>query len=352
MFHQLKSSRPQVVMGAILLAVYFLMALGPAPAFGQEPFYKGKTIRFIVGFSAGGGFDTYTRLIARHMGRHIPGNPTMIVENMAGAGSLIAGNYIYKAKPDGLTIGNWLGLLALQQVMGEKRVEFDARKFEWIGAPLGDSNVCALTRGSGVSNVDQWFGARRPVKIGGIAPGSPNSDIPRILKETLDLPIQVVDGYKGTADLRLAADSGEVDGGCWAWESIKVTWRKGIESGNVRVVLQVLAKRHPELPDVPNAIELAKTEEARQLIKVGITDPSAVSRPYSLPPGTAKDKVKILRDAFMATMKDPQFLAEAKKSNLDLSPYSGEEIERIVQGFYRLPPALIMKLKDIVVPKK
>lgn len=318
-----------------------------------EDFYKGKTIRFVVGFSAGGGFDTYTRTIARHVPKHIPGNPTAIVENMAGAGSLIAANHVYKAKPDGLTIGNWIGTLILQQVMGgQKGIEFDARKFEWIGLPVGDSNACALTKASGVTNVDRWFAAKEPVKIGGIAPGTANSDIPRVLKAALNLPIQLVEGYKGTADLRLAADSGEVDGGCWAWESIKVTWRKGIESGNIKVLIQALPKKHPALMDVPNAIELAKTEEARQLIKVGIMDASTIIRAYSLPPGTPKERVKILRDAFTATMKDPEFLAEAKKSSMDLNPMSGDEIENIVQRFFKLQPGLVAKLKDVLVPKK
>lgn len=333
----------------ICVALFFIFA---SIAQAQE-FYKGKTIRFVVGFSAGGGFDTYTRTIARHIPKHIPGNPTAIVENMTGAGSLIAANHVYKAKPDGLTIGNWIGTLILQQVMGgQKGIEFDARKFEWIGLPVGDSNACALTKASGVTNVDRWFAAKVPVKIGGIAPGTANSDIPRVLKAALNLPIQLVEGYKGTADLRLAADSGEVDGGCWAWESIKVTWRKGIESGNIKVLIQALPKKHPELMDVPNAIDLAKTEEARQLIKVGIMDPSVIIRAYSLPPGTPKERVKLLRDAFTATMKDPEFLAEAKKSSMDLNPMSGDEIENIVQGFFHLQPGLVAKLQDVLVPKK
>lgn len=319
-----------------------------------EDFYKGKTIHFVVGFSAGGGFDTYTRTIARHMPKHIPGNPSTVVENMAGAGSLIAANYIYsKAKPDGLTIGNWFGSLMLQQVMGgQKGIEFDARKFEWIGAPVADSNACAFTKASGITTMDQWLAAKRPVKIGGIAPGTANSDIPRVLKTALNLPIQLVEGYKGTADVRLAADAGEVDGGCWSWESIKVTWRKGLESGDVKVVIQALPKKHPELQDIPNAIDLAKTEEARQLIKAGLNDPTVIARPYSLPPGTAKERVRILREAFMATMKDPEFLAEAKKASLDLNPVSGEEVESIVQDFFKLAPGLIAKLRDILVPAK
>lgn len=350
-----QGSRVGGIKGFVLLSLYLFIPLSfSAPAFGQEPFYKGKTVRFVVGFSAGGGFDTYTRIIGRHIPKHIPGNPSTIVENMPGAGSLISANYIYhQAKPDGLTIGNWFGSLILQQVMGgQKGIEFDARKFEWIGAPSGDSNVCAVTKASGVTTIEQWLAAKAPVKIGGLAPGTANSDIPRVLKATLNLPIQLVEGYKGTADLRVAADSGEVDGGCWSWESVKVTWRKGIESGDVKVLIQALPKKHPELLDVPNAIDLAGTEEARQLIKAGLNDPTIIARLYSLPPGTPKERVKMLREAFTATMKDPEFLAEAKKANLDLNPISGEEGESTVQGFFKLPPDLVARLREILVPRK
>lgn len=332
------------VIGFVLLA---------SIATGEE-FYKGKTVRLVVGFSAGGGFDIYARAIARHIGKHIPGNPSIIVENMTGAGSLIAANYIYnKAKPDGLTIGNWVGALVLQQVMGgQKGIEFDARKFEWIGLPAGDSSSCALTKAGGITSVDKWLAAKQPVKIGGLAPGSVTSDIPRVLKAALNLPIQVVEGYKGTAEIRLAADSGEVDGGCWGWETIKVMWRKGIELGDVKVVIQAVPKKHPELQDVPNAVDLARSDEARQLIKAGIIDPATIVRSYSLPPGTPKERVKILRDAFMATMKDPEFLAETKKSELDLNPMSGDEVQSIVQGFFNLQPSVVAKLKEVTLPRK
>jgi tripartite-type tricarboxylate transporter receptor subunit TctC len=321
-------------------------------AMGQD-FYSNKTLRIVVGFSPGGGMDIYARAIGRHLGKNISGKPTVFIENMPGAGSLIAANYLYKqAKPDGLTVGSWIGGLVLQQVIGgQKGIEFDARKFEWIGAPAGDSSSCALTKASGVNNTDQWLAAKTPVKIGAMAPGSVTSDIPKILKAALNLPIQVVEGYKGTAEIRVAADSGEVDGGCWGWETIKIMWRQGLDSGNTRVLIQMLPRKHPELPDVPNALDLAKTEEARQLIKIGIVDPATMVRSLTLPPGTPKDRVKILRDAFMATMKDAEFLAEAKTAKLDLNPLPGSEVEKIVQGFFDLQPSVAARLRDVVVSK-
>ena len=336
----------------ITLAFMTLFVAFGSNANGQD-FYSNKTLRIVVGFSSGGGMDIYARAIGRHLGKNIPGKPTVIVENMPGAGSLIAANYLYnQAKPDGLTIGSWIGGLVLQQVIGGlKGIEFDARKFEWIGAPAGDSSSCAVTKSSGISSADQWLVAKTPVKIGAMAPGSVTSDIPKILKAALNLPIQIVEGYKGTAEIRAAADSGEVDGGCWGWETIKIMWRQGLDSGSTKVLIQMLPKKHPDLPDVPNALELAKTDDARQLIKVGIVDPATMVRSLTLPPGTPKDRVKILRDAFMATMKDPEFLAEAKTAKLDLNPLPGHEVEKIVQGFFNLQPSLAAKLRDIVVSK-
>jgi len=335
-----------------ILAFMVIFTAFASSANSQE-FYKNKTIRIVVGFSPGGGMDLYARAIGRHLGRNIPGNPSVIVENMPGAGSLIAANHLYnQVKPDGLTIGSWIGGLVLQQVIGQQKgIEFDARKFEWIGLPAGDSSSCAVTKTTGVTNTDQWFAAKAPVKIGAMAPGSVTSDIPKILKAALNLPIQIVEGYKGTAEIRLAADSGEVDGGCWGWETIKIMWQKGIETGNTKVLIQMLPKKHPDLPDVPNALDLAKTDDARQLIKTGIIDPATMVRALTLPPATPKDKVKILRDAFMATMKDPKFLAEAKTAQLDLNPMAGQDVEKIVQGFFTLQPSVVAKLRDVVMAK-
>ena len=329
----------------ILCFVFFT-----STATAQE-FYKGKVIRIVLGTPPGGGFDVYSRALSRHMGKHIPGNPTLIVEYMPGAGMMIAANHVYNvAKPDGLTIGNWIGLLVLQQVLGTKGIEFDSRKFEWIGAPKSDSPVCALTKASGITSVNNWLAAKTPVKIGGIAPGASTSDIPRVLKAVLNLPLQLVEGYKGTADIRLAADAREVAGGCWPWETMKVNWSQQLASGDVKVVIQAVAKKHAELSDVPNAVDLAKTAEARQLIKAGIIDPAVITQPYSLPPGTPKDRVKLLQDAFVATMKDPDFLSEAKKSNLEINPISARELENIVRDFFTLSPTLVGKLKAVLVP--
>lgn len=347
--NELKEFNFMVQKGLGLFAAIIISCLSAASA-ATDDFYKGKTIRIVVGFSAGGGFDTYARAMARQIGKHIPGQPTIVVENMTGAGSLIAANHVYKvAKPDGLTLGHFIGGLFLGQVLGQKGIEFDARKFDYIGAPITDHVVCALTKASGITSVEKWMAFKTPVKMGGVAPGTSTPDnATRILKAALGLPIQLVTGYKGTADIRLAAESGEVSGGCWGWDSVKVTWRKALETGDAVVVLQANRRTHPELQKIPQAMALAKSDEARKLIEVGIHGDSDIVRTYTLPPGTPKERVQILRKAFEATLKDPEFLADAKKSELNVDPISADEIEKTISGLFKLDPSLITRLKDVL----
>lgn len=316
----------------------------------SEEFYRGKVIRIVVGFSAGGGFDTYARAVSRYMGKYIPGNPTIVVENMTGAGSLIAANHIYKvAKPDGLTIGAFNGNQILNQLVGAQGIEFDARKMDWVGAPGYNHDLCVLNRQSGLSSAEQWLASKTPLKLGGSAPGTPTDDGPKILKEAIGLPMRLVSGYKGTADIRVAVESGEVDGLCgFSWASIRATWRKAIESGQVSVILQNAPKSSPDLQKVPLAISFAKTDEARQLIEAGIHQPSALTYSYSLPPGTPKERVQTLRRAILETIKDPEFLNDAGKANLEIAPASGEEIEQNIRDLFKTDPKVVAKLKEIL----
>jgi tripartite-type tricarboxylate transporter receptor subunit TctC len=317
-----------------------------------DDFYKGKTIRVIVGGSAGGGFDIYTRAMARHMGKHIPGNPAMVVENMTGAGTLIAAKYLYgSAKPDGLSFGIFNGALILSGALGNKSIDFDMRELEYLGVPVQDSTVCALRKESGVANMDQWFASKAPMKLGGLSPGNSTSDVARIIAAALNLPVQLVEGYKGTNEIRLAADAGELHGACWAWETLRVAWSKAIPAGEVNVVLQVTAKKILDLPNAPLALDLAKSDEAKQLLKAGAIDPAAIVRVYVTTPRTPKDRLQILRGAFAKTLTDPDFIAEAKRATLDINPLSGEEVKKIVDELFRLTPAMRGKLAGILAPK-
>ncbi|MGH7828242.1 MAG: Bug family tripartite tricarboxylate transporter substrate binding protein [Candidatus Binatia bacterium] len=330
-----------------IAGICFVILSSVALSFADEPFYKSKVMRIIVGFSAGGGFDTNSRILARHMGKHIPGSPTIVVDNMTGAGSQIAANHLYTvAKPDGLTIGNFAGGLFMNQVFNKPGVEFDARKFQYIGVPAKTTVVCALTRASGITSMKQWMAAKEPVRVGGLSPGNTTDDVPKILNATIGLPVRVVSGYKGTAKIRIAAETGEIAGGCWNWGSVRATWKQGLDRGDVAVVLQAADKPHPELPKVPLAISYAKTDEARKLMQVGIHDQAQILRIYALPPNTPKERLETLRSAYLKTMKDPAFIAEMTKTKQPVDPVTGEELERIIRELFELPPALAAKLKE------
>jgi tripartite-type tricarboxylate transporter receptor subunit TctC len=283
------------------------------------------------------------------MGKYVAGNPTFVVENMPGAGFLISANHVYKvAKPDGLTIGHFIGGLFLQQLLGKPGIEFDANKFEYVGVPTQDNYAIGISKKTGVTSMDQWLASKTVVKLGGVGVGSATDDIPKVLKETIGLPVQIVSGFTGTATVRLAYNSGEVQGVCNAWESFRATWPNELKSGDLNIVLQNIAKPHAELPKVPLAIGYAKTDEARKLIRSLVHSVGPTARPYVLPPRTPKDRVMILRKAFMEVMKDPEFLAEAKKSRLDINPLDGAELERSVKEVFNLDPNLIPKAKEIL----
>jgi len=332
------------------IAVSAILSSASGTALAQS-FYDGKTVRIVVGLAPGGGFDTYARLIGRHLGKHIPGNPTVIVDNMPGAGSLVMTNFLYKvAKPDGLTIGHFDGALVLGQALGQSGIEFDARKFEFIGAAAKEDVACSLNKASGITTIEQWRAAKTPVKIGGLSPGATPNNAAETLKAALGLPIQVVSGYKGTSGLRLAVESGEISGACWSWQSMRVTWRKALEAGEVVPVIQIVAKPFSDLPNVPLAINLATTDEARQLIRAGVQNSGAFARPFAVPPGTPKDRVAVLRTALADTFKDPAFVADAEKTKLSIDPATGEEMTQLVAEVFALDPALLAKLKAALYP--
>jgi tripartite-type tricarboxylate transporter receptor subunit TctC len=283
------------------------------------------------------------------MGTHVPGNPVFVVDNMPGAGFLIAANHIYKvAKPDGLTIGHFIGGLFLQQLLGKPGVEFEGVKFGFIGVPAQDNYVIGISKKTGITSMDQWLSSKTIVKLGGVGPGSATDDIPKVFMATIGLPAQLVSGFKGTADVRLAYNSGEVQGVSNAWESFKATWPNELQSGDLTIVLNTTAKALPDLPNVPLSINYAKTDEARKLIEALVHSVGPAARPYVLPPKTPKDRIATLQKAFMDVMKDPEFLADAKKAKLDINPLDGAELERNIKAVFNLDKALLPKAKEIL----
>jgi tripartite-type tricarboxylate transporter receptor subunit TctC len=279
---RIRLHRKRVISFGALLT-FTLLCLGYPPAIyaNTHEFYSGKTIRLVVGYAPGGGYDLYARTIARHMGKHIAGNPTFVVENMPGAGSLVSANHLYKiAKPDGLTIGHFNGNLFQLQAMGQKEVDFNAARFEYVGAVARVEIACGLSKTSGIDSADKWLASKVAPRMGATAPGTGAYDTSRLLNSTLNFPLQLVLGYKSTGEMRVAVERGELHGVCTGWESLRSLWKNFIESGELVIVLQALPKPHMELPKVPLAINFAKTEEARQLIQIGVHDVSAASRPF------------------------------------------------------------------------
>jgi tripartite-type tricarboxylate transporter receptor subunit TctC len=340
-------------LGVCLLSIFVSLSLVTlALAASVEEFYKGKTITFVVGGSAGGGYDTYTRLIARHFPQYVPGKPSTIVQNMPGAAMLISANYVFNSAPrDGTVIGHWSGPLILQHMMGNPAVQFDGRKFGWIGMPTADSLVCILTERSGIKSADEWRNAKTRVKLGAIGPGTSGTDDTKLLAAAAGFPIQLIEGYKGTADIRVAAETGEVDGTCaFGWQSAKVTWANALKAGQVRVVLQTMLESHPELKSVPLAVQYAKNEEGKKLLQIA-SDLYGNQRLYSLPPQVPEQRVRILQKAFIDTLKDSQFMAEAEKAKLEISPVDGAGIEKMVNGLYEIDPAVVNRVKQLLESK-
>lgn len=341
------------VLGRWFLSIVISVALVlSAHAASVEDFYKGKTLQFIVGGSAGGGYDTYTRLIGRHISQYVPGKPSIVVQNMPGAAMLISANYIYNSAPrDGTVIGHWSGPLILQHMMGNPAVQFDGHKFGWLGMPTADSLVCITTERSGIKTADDWRKAKNRVKLGAIGPGTSGTDDTKLLAAATDFPLQLIEGYKGTADIRIAAETGEVDGTCsFGWQSAKVTWANALRAGQIHVVLQTTLEPHPELKGVPLAVDYAKSDEGKKLLRIA-GDLYGKQRLYSLPPQVPAERVRALQKAFVDTLKDAPFLAEAEKAKLEIDPIDGPGIEKMVQGLYDIDPAIINRVKQLLKAK-
>jgi hypothetical protein len=336
-----------------LLPIFLSVSLVTAAlAASVEEFYKGKTIHFVVGGSAGGGYDTYTRLIARHFAQYVPGKPSTVVQNMPGAAMLISANYIFNSAPrDGTTIGHWSGPLILQQLMGNPAVKFEGRKFNWVGMPTPDSLVCILTERSGIKTAEDWRKAKTRVKLGAIGPGTSGTDDTKLLAAATGFPLQLIEGYKGTADIRAAAEQGEVDGDLRLWLAIgEGDLGQCLRTRQVHVVLQTMLEPHPELKGVPLAVDYAKTEEGKKLLRIA-SELYGKQRLYSLPPQVPEQRVRALQKAFTDTLKDSQLLAEAGKAKLEIDPVDGPGIEKMVNGLYELEPAVLNRVKQLLESK-
>jgi tripartite-type tricarboxylate transporter receptor subunit TctC len=342
-------------MFSAITVLFVLFVLAALPQAKADDFYKDKTIRFVVGFAAGGGYDTYARIIARHMGKHIAGNPAIVVENMTGAGSLISANYTYNsAKPDGLFVGIWNSAYVLRQALGDKAVRLDARKLGWIGAPTKGTPFCSIMAHTGLKSFKDILGANREIKMGSTGPGSTYDDLPQILNRTVGTKFNVISGYEGTSTILVAMRRKEVDGGCWTWESARTTARPMLDAkGDDKLIPFMIhsAEPDPEVKDLPLIKSVFKNQDSMSAYQTWVGT-YEFQRPFSVPPGTPKDRLQLLRKAFADTMKDPEFVAEAEKSKLETTYVSGEEIEKYADQVLSITPRAKELLDFLMVRPK
>jgi len=320
------------------------------PAYADEvaDFYRGKTFTMVVGYSAGGGYDLYARAISRHIGKHIPGNPTIIVNNMPGAGSVASANYLYNVAPkDGLVIATFSRGLPMEPLIGTAKTQYDATKMTWIGSASNEVSVCALTQRAAVKNWNDFL--TKESTLGGEAAGSDPDTYALMVRGLFGAKLKVVTGYPGGNDMTLAAERGEIDGRCgWSWSSIKATRPEWVSGPNkLSVLVQLSLERHKDLPDVPSAYELAANDTQRAIIRL-IVGRQIIARPFAAPPGIPPARRDALRKAFMDVMKDPAFLAEAKAMSLEIDPVNGEEVTKLIADIYASPREIIDQARNIL----
>lgn len=334
---------------ALVLGMLALISSAPAaPAQGPAPFYRGKTITVYVGSTAGGAYDLYARLIARHIDRHISGNPRLVVSNMEGAGSLRLANYLYNAAPkDGTALGIVNRGAPFEPLLGEPGLaKFNAAKFTWIGSAGDDVSTCVVWKRTGIRTFADLL--QKPLTVGGTGAGADTNQFPKVLNGVFGTKMKIVSGYPGGNDIDLAMERGEVDGRCgWSWSSVLTSRKQWLDKGSIKVVLQMGLRKHPDLPDVPLVMDFAKTDEQRDILKL-IFARNALGYPLLAPPGVAPGRAATLREAFDDTMKDPSFIADAKRSNLEVAPLAGAEIEKLVAEIYRTPKDVVAKTRAIV----
>ena len=311
-------------------------------------FYKGKTVQVLIGFSAGGGYDIYARTLARYMGKHIPGNPTMVPQNMPGAGTLKVANYIYNVAPkDGTVIGTFARGIPMEKLLGRTTGEqFDATKFTWIGSVTDEPSVCVFWAASGIKS---WADMKtKPWKVGGSGVTSDLDIYANVLRNMFHLPGRLITGFPGGTEVLLAMRRGEVDGRCgWSWTALLSRDHDLLDKKLVTVPLQLGVEVNKDIPGVPLVIDQTGDPKEKAALKL-IFSRQVMARHFAAPPNMPPDRVKALRDAFDATMKDPDFLAEMKKLDLEVRPQSGAKVEQLVKEVYSYPPDVVKIASDAI----
>jgi tripartite-type tricarboxylate transporter receptor subunit TctC len=337
----------KLVPGPSLVCAIVATLLGlVAPAQAVEEFYRGKQIDLVIGYSSGGTYDLYARLVARHLGNFIPGKPRIVPRNMPGAGSRAAATWVYKVAPrNGLVIATADQSLSIGQALGDRHLAIDTTKFIYIGNPNEDNNTTVTWHASGVRTIED---ARRRQVVMGATGGSTSSQYPKAMNALVGTKFKIIVGYPGGNDINLAMERGEVDGrgsNAWgAWKSTRPLW---LSEKKINILVQIGLKKAPDLPDVPLLMDLASNPEDRSLLKV-LSASTAIGRPIFTTPDVPADRVSALREAFDRMMKDPGFLSDAKKENFDIDPVSGQQLQSIVQEIVSMPKPLAGRLQTII----
>jgi tripartite-type tricarboxylate transporter receptor subunit TctC len=322
------------------------LAASLARSDGVADFYAGRTVQLVIGYPTGGGYDDYARMLGRHIGRHIPGNPTVIVQNMPGAGSIKSANYLYSIAPkDGTVFGGFARGIFIDPLLGRSEAaRYEAAKFGWLGSISSDIGVCAFRTDAAVNS---WADMQtKRYKIGATGAGADSDVFANLLRRMFNLPMQLVTGYHSAAETVLAIERKEVDGRCgWSWSTLASRNRDMLTSGRIKVVLQLTDRKLDELGDVPSALDVATTEDQRAILKLMFAR-ETMARPYVTPPGIPAERLAALRRAFDETMTDPQFVADARRQNLDVRPVTGVEADVLVKEVYATAPDVLKRAAE------
>jgi tripartite-type tricarboxylate transporter receptor subunit TctC len=336
----------------LIAAVTFATTTVPATRAGAQDassFFAGKTVRIVVGFSAGGGYDIYARALGRYLGRHIPGHPSVVVQNMAGAGSLKAVNFLFNAAPrDGTVLATFSRGIVFEPLIGHlDGAQFEAPKFNWIGSISDEVSVCAINASRGITTWQDMLTTK--TLIGASGAGADSDAFPVVLRNLFHLPMRIVTGYPGGADLNLAMERGEIDGRCgWSWTSIVSRNREWLADKRIRITLQIALARHEDLPDVPLITDLVPDPRRNAALKL-IVSRQSIARPFAAPPEVPPERTEILRQAFDATMGDPDFLADMRSQTLEVRPLGGAAVQRLMRDIYASPPDVVKLARDMLV---
>ncbi len=309
-------------------------------------FYKGKTISVYIGFSAGGTYDYFGRLLTRHLGKHIPGNPTVVAQAMPGAGSLTLANWMFRIAPkDGTAIGIASQTLAIDQALGSPGIQYKANEFNWIGRGTSNVEITVLWQRSKVKKIEDATIYDVPLASTGV--GSPSEGYHKLLNAVIGTRFKLIGPYPGSTDGLLAMERGETDAAFTSWNTLNVTKHDWLDARKAMVLVQYAQERHPDMPDTPTMVELGKTPEDRAMFSFDVSG-GEVGRSFMAPPGVPADRIAILRKAFDETMADPELLAEIEKAKLDFHPASGEKLQKIIADTANVPPAVVARMQELL----